>query len=181
MTFQSYRSSWVVFGLALALLVGFSAGAAVAADEDAGEATLALAGKKITVAYGRPSTEGKGYKALDKGIEEGFMWRMGKNKATTLETEADLKFGDVAVKAGKYSLVAKKTKDGWEMLVHPEWDRWGTPVPKEGYVATIPLKVAKAKEAAKLLTIGLEEKDGEGHLILTWGPDQLSAAFKIAS
>lgn len=180
MTVQSYRSGWVVFGFALASILAFSTGAAVAADEDTGEATLSLAGKKVTVAYGRPSTEGKGYKALDKGIEEGFMWRMGKNKATTLETEADLKFGDVAVKAGKYSLAAKKTKDGWDLLVHPEWDRWGTPVPKEGYIATIPLKVEKAKEEAKLLTIDLTEKDGEGHFVLNWGKDQLSTTFKVA-
>lgn len=180
MIVQSYRSSWVVFGLAFALLVGFSTGSVFAAEEDAGEAALALDGKKVTVTYGRPSSEGKGYKALDKGIDEGFLWRMGKNKATTIETEADLKFGDVALKAGKYSLAAKKTKDGWDLLVHPEWDRWGTPVPKEGYVATIPLKMEKAKEEAKLMTIDLKEKDGEGHLVLTWGMDQLSAAFKIA-
>lgn len=180
MTFQTYRAGWFVFGLVTAMLVGFSTGPAVGAEEDSGEAMVTLDGKKVTVTYSRPSTEGKGYKALDKGIDEGFMWRLGMNKATTFETEADLNFGDVAVKAGKYSLAAKKTKDGWDLLVHPEWDRWGSPVPKEGYVATIPLKMGKAKEAAEKLTIDLKEKDGEGHFVLTWGPDQLSTTFKVA-
>jgi hypothetical protein len=171
-------------------LVGFPPGIGLAAEkstqsasstnDDEGKSSLTLNGKKLSVAFSRPSTEGKGYQALDKGIEEGFLWRLGKNKATTFETEADLKFGDVEVKAGKYSLAAKKTKDGWDLLVHPEWDRWGSPVPKEGYVATIPLKMGKAKEAAEKLTIDLKEKDGEGHFMLTWGPDTLSTTFKVA-
>lgn len=180
MRIQSYRSNWAAFGLALASVFAYSVGVAVAAEEDSGETALALDGKKVTVTYGRPSTEGKGYKALDKGIEEGFLWRLGKNKATTFETDADLKFGEVVVKAGKYSLAAKKTKEGWDLLVHPDWDRWGTPVPKEGYVATIPLKVEKAKEEVKLLTIDLKEEHGEGHWVLTWGKDQLSTSFKVA-
>jgi len=177
---QSIHGKWTALVLSVMTIAVFSAYPANAADDDRGQASVTIGGKKIVIDYGRPSTEGKGYQSLQKGMAEGFFWRMGKDKATTLETEADLKFGDQDVKAGKYSLVAKKTKDGWEMLVHPKADRWGTPVPKEGYLATIPLKTDEPKEEAKLLTIQLEEKEGAGLFALTWGKDQLTTEFKIA-
>lgn len=163
----------------LLVVVVFS-GLARAAEEDRGKAELVLGGKKISVDYGRPSTEGKGYHSLEKGIAEGTLWRMGKNEATRLESEADLKFGDVVVKAGKYRLAAKKTKDGWDLLVHPKAEGWGTPVPKDGYVATIPLKLGEIEEEAKLLTIALAEKEGTATFTLSWGKQTLSAEFKLA-
>ena len=170
---------WFPLTVMMAALVAMTATPSIAAD-DQGEANLELAGKSIVVTYGRPSTEGKGYKSMKDGVPEGFMWRLGKNNATTLESDADLKFGDVTVEAGKYSLVGKKTKDGWDLLVHPNANRWGSPVPEEGYIATIPLKVSKPDEEAKLMTIELKEKDGKGMFALIWGDQELSTMFEVA-
>ncbi len=177
------RKSWKVmsfvsmamFGLGLMIL-----GPSFSAEEDCGEVKLEMAGKTIAVEYGRPSTEGKAYKSMADGVPEGTLWRMGKNEATTLETDADLKFGEVTVKAGKYSLAAKKTAEGWDLLVHPNAKRWGSPVPEDGYVATIPLTVGEPKEASDLLTIRLREKEGKGTFVLVWGKQKLSTQFEIA-
>jgi hypothetical protein len=171
---------WAVLGTTGLLLAVFLNSPAYAAKDDRGEAKLTLSGKNISIDYGRPSTKGKGYQSMDK-IAEGFSWRMGRNEATKLEMDGDLKFGDQVIKAGKYSLVAKKTKDGWNLLVHPNADRWGTPVPEDGYVGNpIPLKASELKDEVELLTIKLEEKDGEGVFTLDWGKQELSAKFKIA-
>ena len=176
------QKQWKVWtGLSVAALACFmiSADTSYSAAKDKGEAKLELGGKNITVTYGRPSTEGRGYKSMTDGVPEGFRWRLGRNDATTIETEADLKFGDVTVPAGKYSLAGLKTKDGWDLMVHPNANRWGSPVPEDGYIANIPLEVGEPKEEAELMTIHLKEKDGKGMFALVWGTKKLSATFEV--
>lgn len=145
-----------------------------------GEAKLELGGKKITITYGRPSTAGPGYKSMQTQMKDGFIWRMGSNQATKIVSETDLKFGDVTVKAGSYSLWAKRVGNGWHLLFHPKADVWGMPAQKDGFVAEVPMQSAKAAKDAELVTIELA-KDGDGGVLkLLWGSDEGTVKFTAA-
>ena len=61
-----------------------------------------IAGKKITIEYGRPYKKGR---KIFGGLEPlGKVWRTGADEATTLTTEADLMVGGIHVPAGVYGL-----------------------------------------------------------------------------
>ena len=171
-------------GVALAAALCLFAAAAEAQDKakpGRGEAKVELGGKEITVDYGRPSTSGKGYKSMEAGVKEGFIWRMGSNKATKLTTASDLKFGDTVVKAGSYALWGKRVSDGWHLLFHPKADVWGYPSPKDGFVHEVALVNKKTDANVELVTIELAKVDDKtGEFKLTWGKDEATAKFTLA-
>ena len=62
-----------------------------------------IAGKKITVEYGRPYKKGRN---VFGGLEPfGKVWRTGADEATTLTTEADLMVGEIHRAGGHLRLV----------------------------------------------------------------------------
>jgi hypothetical protein len=149
----------------LAAVVAFVPGLALAQGNPRGQAKVVLAEKSVTIDYGRPSLKGRDMIAQ---APVGTTWRMGADAATTLETEADLTFGDQKVAAGSYRLSAKRVaEDQWHLLVSAEEDQ----------VAEVPLTLATLDEPVEMLTIELTEKDGTGHFALKWGTSALKATF----
>src|SRR5688572_22723505 len=115
-----------------------------------GTATATINGKTVSIDYGRPSWGGK-----DRlnALPVGMVWRLGMNKPTVIETSGDLVVAGKELKAGKYSLWAKRTgQDSWILAFHPEIPGWGVPVKTEGFVAELPLKSGKATDTAEQLT-----------------------------
>jgi hypothetical protein len=130
----------------LSLITICLAGAAFAQEGERGTATATVNGKKITIDYGRPSLGGRDVLSL---AQTGTVWRLGRDKATEIETAGDLVIGDKVLKAGRYSLWAKKTgADTWVLAFHPKTGVWGAPALKEGYAAELPLQVTKAPDSA---------------------------------
>lgn len=76
-------------------------------------ATATIAGKKVSVEYGRPALKGRTFDALVKDLPADRVWRAGSEQVTTLTTETDLVIGGKKIPAGKYSLyvVAPETGD----------------------------------------------------------------------
>src|SRR2546428_345449 len=98
-----------------------------------GTAEVTVKGKKITIDYGRPSIGGHDPFTWAK---VGQVWRLGNNMSTSIVTAGDLAVGGTTVKAGKYSLWAKKTgDDAWTLNFHPKSGVWGQPELTEGYIA----------------------------------------------
>src|SRR5690349_8956843 len=84
---------------------------------------LKVNGKKITVAYGRPSLKGR-----KVGVELapfGQVWRTGADEATVLNTEADLTIGNLAVPKGKYAVFTLPSETGWILIINKVADQWG--------------------------------------------------------
>lgn len=145
-----------------------------------GDAKLTLAGKNVSISYGRPSTKGKGYQQMNAGVKDGFVWRMGANNATKLKTDADLKFGATTIKAGSYSLWARRVGEGWSLIFNSKADVWGTQYDKASDVAEVPLKTSKGASDVELMTIDLKEDAGKGLFTLSWGPSVGTTAFTVA-
>lgn len=152
--------------------------ATVAVSQGArGTAQATVKGKTIKVSYGRPALGGRDMLSQAK---TGMVWRLGMNEATEIETTGDLTVGGKDLKAGKYSLWAKKTGDNsWTLNFHPTVGVWGAPELTSGYVAEVPLTVSKAANAAEQLTINLAERQGNAAITIQWGTTQLTGTLGV--
>ena len=80
----------------------------------------------IKVCYGRPSARGR---AIMGGLVPfGEPWRLGANEATTLHVPVAVRFGDVTLKPGVYSLYAIPGAKSWQIVVNESATRWGIPI-----------------------------------------------------
>jgi hypothetical protein len=131
-----------------------------------GEAKGTVAGKAISVDYGRPSLMGRDMLAQAK---VGDAWRMGADAPTTLTTEADLAFGAAKVPKGSYVLKATKAAD----------DKWTLNVLGKdgGTVADVPFTVGSLPESVETFTIEIHGGQDKGAIQLQWGKTSLTAPF----
>jgi len=127
-----------------------------------------LAGKAVSIDYGRPSLQGRDALSL---ATPGEPWRMGADAATTLTSAADLAFGSVAVPKGSYILTATKDdKGGWTLNVRDKDDR-------KNVIASVPLTPAPLAESVELFTIELKGEKDKGSFTMSWGMTAFSAGF----
>jgi hypothetical protein len=132
-----------------------------------GEAKATVAGKAVSIDYGRPSLKGRDMLGQ---AQVGQAWRMGADAATSLKTDADLSFGTANVPKGEYILTATKVSaDQWHLNVLGKADR--------SKVADVPLTAGKAAAPAELFTVDLTGAADKGTLKLTWGTTTLETAF----
>lgn len=176
------RAGWLL-GAALVLIAsGVPKVQAQESDKPPGrgKTEVTVNGKKITIDYGRPSTDGAGYKSMQiRQVPDGLIWRMGKNARNKLVTESALMIGDTRLEAGSYSIWAKRVKDNWNLVFHSEADGWGLPSPKEGYVAELPLKHKALEKNVTWLTIELKKDGDDAVFKLLWGKDEGSAKLDL--
>ena len=133
-----------------------------------------LSGGQVSVDYGRPSTKGRDVMAM---IAPGAYWRMGADANTRLIAQTDLRFGEQAVPAGSYVLVAHFLgEDNWQLVVCRGIESGFRP---KDTLAIVPLKVAKGQPEVELLTIDLKGNGEQAMLVLSWGSYRLSAEFSI--
>ncbi len=148
------------------------------AQNNRGAAEVAIKGGKITIDYGRPSLHGEASRLGE--ATDGMVWRLGMNQATHIETSRDLLVGGKEVKAGKYTLWAKKVSGtNWLLLFHPKTGVWGEPPLTEGFIAQLPLKFEKATDAVDQLTISLADAKGKAWIKIQWGKDVLTGSFDV--
>ena len=155
-------------------LVAFSIVAAavpaLAQAAERGTAQATVAGKAVTIDYGRPELKGRDMLAQ---ASVGTPWRMGSDAATTLTTAADLSFGALKVPAGEYVLRATRGEgDAWAMNVHQKTES-GT----GDKVADVPLKASKLDASVEAFTIDLAGQGKTGTLTLKWGTTALGTTF----
>ena len=132
-----------------------------------GEAKATVAGKAVTIDYGRPSLKGRDMLGQ---AQVGQAWRMGANAATALKTEADLSFGTATVPKGEYILTATKiAADQWQLNVLAKADR--------AKVADAPLVTETLPQSVEQFTIDLSGQGNKGELRLRWGTTALKASF----
>lgn len=165
------------FALAAMTMTGYAA-------NGRGTAKLSLNGKDISIDFGKPSLKGRKVEDLLGQLSAGEAWRLGADKSTTLTTSGDLKFGDVSVPKGIYSLFAVKEADGsWKLVFNKQHGQWG--VNQEGKanrdpsndVASVPLKEEKEGKSSETVEIKLEKENDAGEFSVTWGNMELSATF----
>jgi len=106
---------------ALATLAALSLAGPVLAQTPRGAAVTTLGTHKVVIDYGRPALKGRAIDALLKQLPPERIWRAGENEVSTFSTEADVKVGGKAVKAGKYSLYVHVPVSGkWALVLNSD-------------------------------------------------------------
>lgn len=91
------------------------------------DSTVARLGDaELKVCYGRPSARGR--VIMGGLVPFGEPWRLGANEATTLHVAVAVRFGDVTLKPGVYSLYAIPGAKTWQIVVNESAMRWGIPI-----------------------------------------------------
>ncbi len=140
-----------------------------------GSSTATIGGGEVKVDFVGPSTNGRDVLKL---LQPGAYWRMGADKATTLETSVDLKFGDMVVPSGSYKLVAHLSDDGkWSLIVAEDLGSGFKPTKVVGQATGT---IAKTDAIVENMVIKLEADGSKGKLILDWGNARLTAEFAAA-
>src|SRR6058998_3031197 len=94
---------------AVTVTVALSLAAALALPAERGEAKATVAGKTVSIDYGRPTLQGRDM--LGRAAV-GTPWRMGADAPTQLTTAAELTFAPgLVVAPGNYTLTATKTAE----------------------------------------------------------------------
>ena len=141
---------------------------AFAHGNERGEAKAMISGKPVVIEYGRPTLAGRDM--LGKA-EVGQAWRMGKDAATTLKTDAVLSLGGTSVPKGTYLLTATKlSEDKWQLNV-------ATNDAEKRKVADLPLSASKTAASVEAFTIDLKGEKDRGDLTLSWGTTALKGSF----
>lgn len=141
------------------------------------EVTATLAGKKITVSYGRPYVKGR---AIFGGLVPwGQVWRTGADEATTFTTEADLVIGGLKVPKGEYALFTVPTEKQWTLVLNKTAKQWGA----FSYDAAqdfgrAPMTVASVAKPVEQFTIEMVPAGKRLTLKLSW--DKTVASVAIA-
>lgn len=152
----------------LALAVALTA-TAVVAQEQRGESKATVAGKKVSVEYGRPVLAGRDMLGMAKA---GTPWRMGAGSPTSLKTEADLHFGTVALPKGSYVLTAVKDDKG-------SWTVIATDPANKNKAAELPLVSTVLPAPVEQFTIEVNAKANAGEFAMMWGTAKMATTFTV--
>jgi len=172
----------VGLALSLSLVLSLVFGTVSAEEKRASphdKAQAVLAGKKVTIEYGRPYKKGRtifgGLVPYDQ------VWRTGADEATTLTTEGDLLIGALRVPKGSYALFTVPGPNAWTLVVSKNAQQWGAfKYDAKEDLGRVPMKLGANAALVEQLTIALEPA-GPRKAILKLSWDKLIASVPLAA
>lgn len=135
--------------------------------------TTAQVGKvRIDIDYGAPAIKGR---PLTEVAPAGKIWRAGANEATGIATTGDLMIGKQHVPAGKYTLYAMPSTDGWWLVINKQTGQWGLTYNQDQDLGRVKLSESSIASPATSYQITIENIHGsKAELHLKWGQTDLS-------
>ena len=142
-----------------------------------GTAEITLKGKKISIAYSRPSMKGR--KIMGGLVPYDKVWRTGANEATTFTTEANLSVGGTSVPAGSYTLYTLPSESGWKLIINKQTGQWGTEYDQAKDLARVNLTKSSIEKPVEQFTISFAKKaEDAADLVLEWENTRLTVSVK---
>ena len=136
-------------------------------------------GANISIEYGRPSLKGR---TVGKDVVPyGTIWRAGADEATTLKTDKPLKFGNVSVPAGTYTLFTMPNEKQWHLVISKQTGQWGTEYTQGQDLGRVPMAVGHSPTMPEQLTYFIDDTPKGATLRLDWGHTSVSAPFTVGS
>jgi len=127
---------------------------------------------KIKVVYSRPQLNGR---PLNKLAKTDKIWRTGANEATEITFYLDVKFGEIKVKAGTYSLVTIPGEKWWTIILNSKVNVWGAYSYNESQdVARLIVQVAHDSRSLEAFSIAFKKSDHGVNMFLGWDTLRIS-------
>ncbi len=134
-------------------------------------------GATITLDYGVPMKRGREiWGAL---VRYGQLWRTGANRATHFTTDRELRFGDLVVPPGEYTLYSIPDATGGVLIINRQTGQNGQQYDQARDLGRIPLRVRALDREVEAFTIAVREADGHGVLALQWDRREYTADFTV--
>jgi hypothetical protein len=135
-------------------------------------------GRRVVVEYGKPSIKGR--PIMGDYVPYNKVWRTGSGKATTLESNADLRLGDMEIPRGSYSLYTLPSPAGWKLIVNKQTGQWGTVYHPDLDYGRVALHQRTLEKSIEELSIRLEKTNAKsGVLRIEWEKTSLWLPFEI--
>ena len=140
-----------------------------------GETTVL--GATITLDYGVPLKRGREiWGAL---VRHGQLWRTGANRATHFSTDAPLRFGELLVPAGEYTLFSIPEADGGLLIINRQTGQNGQQYNQDRDLGRVQLRARPLAQELEAFTVSVREENGRGFLALQWDRRELVAEFTV--
>jgi hypothetical protein len=154
-----------------------AAGRSFGALSGRGEEQATVHGANISVDYGQPAKRGRDiWGGL---VRHGELWRTGANRATHIETDRTLVFGDLEVPPGTYTLFSIPEADGGTLIINSQTGQNGNSYNAEHDFGRVPMTARPLSETVELFTIRATEEGEGGALRLQWDNMELMAPFVV--
>jgi hypothetical protein len=140
-----------------------------------------VAGKKVTIEYGRPYKKGRVLFGKTGIVPDGEVWRTGADEASTLTTEGDLTIGSLKVPKGTYSFFTIPGEKEWTLIVNKEAKQWGSfKYDAKKDLGRTPMTVSSAPTPAEQFTITLEPQADKKSAVLKLAWDTVVATVPVS-
>lgn len=134
-------------------------------------------GATITLDYGVPMKRGRAiWGAL---VRYDQLWRTGANRATHFKTDVALRFGDLLVPAGEYTLYSIPSASGGTLIINTQTGQNGQQYDQARDLGRIPLRARPLPAVVEAFTITAREANGRGELAIQWDQTELVAEFTV--
>jgi len=127
---------------------------AAAPTSEAATASVHIAGGTIDVRYNTPHMRGR--KVMGELVPYGQVWRTGANPATTLITSVPLKFGDLLVPTGTYTIYTLPSSDTWQLIINNQTGQWGTVYTQSMDLGRTPMMKKSLGSPQEVMSISFE-------------------------
>lgn len=137
-----------------------------------------IAPAHIAITYGRPTLKSRSEAEM---MPAGLPWRTGADVATIITTDQTLKFGDVTLAPGSYSINTEPGDDGWKFIAGKldTPNQWGVPYQPILEIGRAPMKLGKALKPVEMLTISIDPTTKGGTLRVEWGTKSATIPFTV--
>jgi hypothetical protein len=143
------------------------------------KAEWTIDGARLVIGYGRPFLKGRSEATL---MPPGKEWRTGSDTATRITTDKALKFGDVTLAPGTYTINTQPDAASWTLILGKMQTpgQWGVPYNKALELGRAPMKVGKAAAPVEQVTISIDDTPAGATLRVEWGTTSATIPFTIA-
>jgi hypothetical protein len=140
--------------------------------------SVAIAGKKLTIAYSSPLIRGR--KIMGGLVPYGRWWRTGADNATTFQTDADLDLGGLRVPKGTYTIYTLPGATEWQLIINKQTGQWGTEYNQPQDLGRVKMNLAQTPALVDSFKIELLSTGGnKGLLKMTWERTEVSVPFTV--
>ena len=140
-----------------------------------GETTVL--GATIALDYGVPMKRGREiWGAL---VRYDQLWRTGANRATHFSTDRALRFGELVVPPGEYTLFSIPAADGGLLIINRQTGQNGQQYDEARDLGRVRLTPRALGAVIEPFTIEVREEGGHGILALKWDRTELVAPFTV--
>ena len=139
---------------------------------------------RITIDYGQPHARGR--EIFGGLVPYGQVWRLGANWATHLTLDFDVRFGELDVPRGEYTLFMLPREKGGELIVSRQTRQWGTDYDPSSDFGRTPIERRSLEGTVRSLAVtlvpALPAEEGavpSGMLRITWGEVEYFTAWRM--